>query len=351
MNNLSKCISAQAHPPSPFDFDFLSQPFPALCLRLLPKQPTIAISQVIENPRYCPVGPPNKSHHELLRQRLEQRLEDFERTQSQSNERQDLREIFSPTEASKDSQTKGLDKSSYYNHLNQAFDVWRATPDSQKASLWHLETLRACNSAQEEAAKLRNELIQAEAQTAHLRLQIARLNECQQPKEYTYNIPSNHEVSQEMVKILGGSKADIPLDRESLIKKWTAVVKDDRKYQRYLPELDLADLAIPVDVNMEDNTEEDDERNRNNSEGEGDSVDAAGEDDDEVDSHHNGVNGSSAPAAASNPDKLNTGVLDRGVLDPSLRSDDDNGAMEVDKGDFGAEMLLADMKARARCSK
>ena len=309
---------------------------------------------MIENPKCCPVGPPNKSHYELLRQRLEQRLEDYERTRSQSNERHDLRDIFPPTEANKDSQTPKPDNSSYYNHLSQAFDVWRATPDSQKASLWHLETLRACNTAQEEATKLRNELIQAEAQMAHLRLQIARLNECQQPKEYTYNIPANHGISQETVKMLGGSKADIPLDRENLIKKWTAVVKDDRKYQRYLPELELADLTIPGDVNMEDTAEEDDERNRSNSEGEGDSVDAAGEDDDEVDSHHNGINGNNPPAVASNPVKLNAALLDRGVLDPSLRGDNgtaSNGAMEVDKGDFGAEMLLADMKARARGSK
>ena len=349
---LSKETSAQAHPPSPFDFDFLSQPFPALCLRMLLKQPTIGTSQVIENPKCCPVRPPDKTHYELLRRQLTEKLEDFERAQSQSNERHDLHDIFSPSEPTKDSRMEKLDTSPYYNHLSQAFDVWKSTPNSQKDSLWHLETLRACSSAQEEAAKLRDQLLQAEAQTAHLRLQIARLNECQQPKEYTYNIPANYEVSQETVKVLASSKADVPLDRESLIKKWTAVVKDDRKYQRSLPELELADLTIPDDVNMEDNTGEGGHRNGNNLEGEGDSVDAAGEDDDEVDSHPNGVDGDSPSVAANNPVKINAGELDRGVLDPSLRdNDDDDGAMEVDKGDFGAETLLADMKARARSRK
>ena len=349
MDSVSDSNSAQAYPPSPLDFDFLSHSFPALCLRLLPKQPSIGALQVIENPKSCPVGPPNKIHYELLRQRLKQKLEDFQRARNQAHQRRELREIFPANNEDRGSSPEEADASSYYNHLDKAFDVWKSTPDSQKASLWHLETLRAYSSTHDEVVVLQDKLAQAEVQMTHLRLQIARLSECQQPREYTYNIPVQHEISPETAQILSSSKADVPLDRESLIKKWAAIVRDDRKYQRHLPELDLADLSIPDNMNMENDLQEERaEGNEDDSVGEGNSVDAAGDDDDEVDSHPNGLNGNVHPTENHHPVKIDAGVLDRGVMDPSLQGDEDDGAMDVDKGDFGAEMLLADMRARAQ---
>lgn len=328
---------------------------------MLPKQPTLSAAQVIENRSCCPVGPPNKSHYEHLKQLLEQRLSDHERAQAQAHEHRDLHELISPnSDGHNEPSHEKPDFSSYHDHLAQAFSVWDSTPEIQKNSLWHLETLRAYSAAHDESAKLRDELSRAEAKMAHLRLQIARLNECQQPKEYTYNIPAQHDITEETVQILASTKADIPLDRESLIRKWTAVVKDDRKYQRQLPELELADLTVPDSMDMEDEGEGPEEHDANDQhgsrdgDGDGDSVDAAGEDDDEVTTAAtNGVNGTAtATQIGSNVVKINAGTLDRAVLDPSLRNDDEDveedGAMEVDKGDFGAEMLLADMRARAR---
>ena len=327
---------------------------------MLPRQPTLSAAQIIENANHCPVGPPNETHHELLKKHLQRKLESFETKQKHAQERHDLMELFSPEDGGRDAQPlEQSEFSSFYNHLAQAFDVWKSTPDPQKATAWHLEVLRAHSSAHDEAIKLREELVKAEAQMSHLRLQIARLNECQQPKEYTFNIPTNHEIDPETVNFLSNAKADIPLDRESLIKKWATVVKDDRKYQRALPELDLADITFPEQMDVEEATprqqdpDEDGPTRDPASLNGDDSEDAAGEVDDDMASVPNGVNGS-AVQAKTKPVKVSAGTLDRGMLDPSLRNndeDEDEDDMEVDRGDFGAELLLADVRARTKANK
>ena len=385
MKSITNCFSVHAHQPSPFDFDYFSQTFPALCLRMLPRQPTLSAAQVIENSKCCPIGPPGKAQYDLLLKALNKTLEEFSRSQAQAHERRDLHDLLSPNDSLKTSLFEAPDSSAYKTHLGQAFDVWKATPDSQRTSLWHLETLRAYSAAHDETSDLRTQLSKADTQMAHLRLQIARLSECQQPKEYTYNIPAHHAISASTVKGLADSKADLPLDREDLIKKWLEVVKDDTRYQRALPELELADLEVPDEEGMMDVEQnfagagdgagEENGSMAGGEGGEGDSADAAGEDDDDdndddenndvasAPQRTNGVNGAgggtAAPTAAmgggaAKAVKVGGAAIDQSVLDPSLREDgdgDEDGAMEVDKGDFGAEMLLADMKARARAGK
>ena len=339
--------SVQAQLKVPFEFDFLSQSFPALCLRLLPKQPTLSGGQLIENPNCCPVGLPNESHFGLLQQLVKQRLEQYDVEHACASERRDLQEILQTQGSTREETDESIDHSSYYDHLTRAFEVWSSAPEADRNSLWHLETFRAFGWAQEEAIKLKESLTQAEAQTAHLQLQIARLNLCQQPKEFTYNIPANYNVTPGAVQTLSKAKADTPLDRENLITKWTAIVKEDRKFQRSLPELELQDLSIPG-VDMMEDLQKADANGQKGARGEAnedDDVDAAGEDDDELASHTNGINGI-ALAASSHRGKSNIASLGRDVLDPNLRNHGE-GVMEVDGGDFGAEMLLADMRARA----
>lgn len=332
----------------------------------------------------------------------------------------------------------------YHAHLAQAWDAWAATPDRQKAELWHLETLRSLAAGREEVDELRERVANAEGQAAQLRLQIARLSACQQPKEYTYNIPAFHKMDVETSRWVmegaarrskrrrkgpvrgegegnagrvGEGPGDVdgdedddmeeegegwPLDGEALIRRWIGAVERDRKDQRALPEGGLGDLGVPaidgtgemeVDVveNEEGRGRERERGGRREGEGcgngngngeldgdeggreaDGDSVDAAGEDDDDVHitpaQQHlaNGVDVNSTPGAHRVPLKVSvgTGTLDCSVLDPSLRGGDENGVgdidadegedvggMEVDGGDFGAEMLLANMRAMARSAR
>ena len=331
---------------------------------MLPKQPTLCAVQVVENTKCCPINPPTKAHYELLKQNLNQKLSDFSQIPAQARQWRDVHDPLSQNGEAQTPSSRLIDPSVYKTHLNGAFDVWKGTPDAQKASLWRLETLRAYNAAHDETASLRDQLSKAETQMAHLRLQIARLSECQQPKEYTFNIPAHHEISVPTVKGLAESKVELPLDREDLIKKWVEVVKENGKYQRALPELELSDLTVPsylMEVEQEgmdgaaDSAQPDD--GEGSAAGDGDSADAAGEDDDEVVTPHvNGINGITARGAPSTatgsaPLKVGSTALDRSMLDPGLRNEDDEEAMEVDRGDFGGEMLLANLKAREKAGQ
>ena len=336
---------------TPFDFDFFAQNFPALCIKLLPSQPTINSPQLIENPRYCPVAPPTKSHLDLVRQQVRQRMEEFESNRALAQgPLSGLQERSSTLGTTAEFEQEEHDSNSYHEHLTQVWELWKSIPESQKTQQWHLEALRAISAAEPERKKLSDTIAQLKGEKAHLSIQIQRLNECQQPKEYTYKIPTYHNITSEANKKLGTNTADGFLDPETLIDKWMTVAMESNKTQTALPQFSILDGDDLDEFDIDDDNDEDGEEEGE----EDDSADAAGEDDDEVVAQRNGnannANGTLG-IGTGNGTRVNTSLLDRGVLDPSLRDDHDHdSSMEVDGGDFGGESLLAGLRARNQSS-
>jgi hypothetical protein len=279
---------------------------------------------------------------------LKQRLEEFELERLQSLQDQSQNDTSSESNVTHD-KSEPFDFTPYHNHLQQAWEVWKMTPEHQKSAQWHLEVLRAYSNAQDERIELSKKLVLAESQNNHLKIQLERLNECQQPKEFTFQIPTLHSVDEATTKILISQKADIAPDRETLITKWTNVVKENSKFQRALPDIGLGTLS-PGQDGMEivegfaEGGQADEEAD------EGDSADAAGEDDDDDGNDDGDGNGEEVVSQRNGTNSV-TGVNNSrnstSFIDPSLRTDQDN-SMDVDGGDFGAEILLADMRARAQ---
>ena len=332
MSRILNFCRIQAYPSTPYSFDFLGQTFPGLCLKLLQQQPSLKSAQVIENPRYCPVGPPTQKHHELLKQLLRIRLEEFASARDRRNEedhslRRGINNHVPPDEH---------DDTIYTAHLTQAWDVWKSTSEPHKTTQWHLEVLRALSNSQEEQKKLSNAFDTSQADQEHLRTQIERLNECQQPKEFTYQIPSNWHVSKETASALISHQVDTPPDRETLINKWTTIVLQNSKFQRAIPNMGLVDITTDIDgMYMDNHTmngDQDDE--------DGESEDAAGEEDDEEE-----IGPEKDGFDISRDQGIDTSFMDRDMLDPGLRGDGD---MDVDEGGYGAEMLLPTRAQRAK---
>lgn len=227
------------------------------------------------------------------------------------------------------------DESIYTAHLIQAWDVWKSTSESQKATQWHLEVLRALSNSQAERKILSNDLDRAKAEQEHLRTQIERLNECQQPKEFTYQIPSNWHVTKEMTSTLVSLQVDTPPDRESLINKWTTVVRRNSKFQRALPDIGLVDISTDIDGMYMDSHE----LNGTQEDEDGESEDAAGDEDDED------AGGEKDRFDISRDRGVDTSFMDRDMLGPGLRVDGD---MDVDEGGYGAENLLTTRAQRGK---
>ena len=228
-----------------------------------------------------------------------------------------------------------LDTGLYHGHLVSAFGTWRSLPEPKQREQWHLEALRAFVREREEHEETKAKLGKQEAEMAHMRLQLNRLNECQQPREYLQFPPNRIELSKEAASAVGNTP-DLILDTEKLITKWTAHVQTNTSFQRSLPvPAEQPETFEPMNgIEMMDPTEK---QNTNGGAAssvhdEDDSEDAAGEDDDDLAGQASSVRAPQAP-------------MDRTILDPNLRNAGADHVMEgieTDDGGFGnAGALLA----------
>lgn len=208
---------------------------------MLPKPPTICAGQVIENSKSWPVKAPGQMQFESLRQQLSKRLEEFEKDKARDAERREGSEDNPIANGQKEDRKE--DFSPYYAHLSQAYDAWVSTSEPKKTDMWHLESLRAFAREKQEHEETLRRLAGAEAEAAHLRLQVRRLNECQQPQEFLSYPPQQFGVSRPTANLVTDA-ANTPLEREALIAKWAERVKANTSFQRSLPSLTDA-VAIP----------------------------------------------------------------------------------------------------------
>ena len=288
---------------------------------------------MIENPKYCPIGSPGQTHFERLKQLLKQKLEETgngkAKAQGANSSTQSNISSSSPSRET----TESYDPATYMAHLIQAWDVWKTMSEARKVSQWHLEVVRAFSNSQEEQKRLSSALAQAEAEQEHLRLQIERLNECQQPKEFTFQIPTNWHIPKKAAAVIVSSQKGDTLDRETLIGKWTTAVRANSRFQQALPEMGLTDLSTnPNGIEIEYQNADGHRDNDNNEDG--DSIDAAGEDDeDPVEMRGSFTNSDGISIQKS---RMDPNFLNRAALDPNLREN----VMDIDHGDYGAGMLI-----------
>ena len=324
---------------------------------MLPKPPTIGAVQVIENDKSWPVKAPGQSHFELLQQQLSRHLEEFEKEKARDAVSREGLEDSPMVNGHK--QNRKEDFSPYYAHLSQTYDAWASVSEPKRVEMWHLESLRAFSREKQAHEESLRKLANAEAEAAHLRLQVRRLNECQQPREFLSYPPQQFGVSRPTANLVADA-ADTPLEREAMITKWTARVKANASFQRSLPSLtdvtkastapttepmqpmngveSFAPPAAASTANAVPNGE-----HLLDQGADGDSADAAGEDDDD-----DIVAATSQPRLTAGPGLGSLPAVEGGVLDPTLRGQVH--AMEVDSGDFGAGYLLADMNARSKAT-
>ena len=288
---------------------------------------------MIENPKYCPIAPPGQVHFERLRQLLKQKLEETgngrEKAQGGSSSIQSGISSSSPPRQAAES----YDPATYMAHLTQAWEVWKTISEARKVSQWHLEVVRAFSNSQEEQKELSSALARAEAEQEHLRLQIERLNECQQPKEFTFQIPTNWHIPKKAAAVIVSSQRGDTLDRETLISKWTTAVRANSRFQQALPEMGLVDLSNNSNGIETEYQNADGHQDNDNNE-DGDSIDAPGEDDEEPAEMRDSFTGPDGMSIQKS--RVGANFLNRATLDPSLQEN----VMDIDPNDYGAGMLI-----------
>ena len=304
---------------------------------MLPKQPTIASAQVIENPKSWPIQPPGQTQLDVLRQHLAHRLQEFSRERRLALDRQNSEDMDTANHEVND-QTP--DSALYHGHLNKSFAAWRGLPESKQRETWHLEALRAFAREQQDHEETKAKMSKQEADIAHLRLQLNRLNDCQQPREFLMSPPGRMQVSREAAYVVSNKSSELPLDSEALIAKWTARVQSNSSFQRSLPAPpEQSESSEPMNGVEIYNSEAHNTNGGNAStvHGEDDSEDAAGEDDDDL-AQQTGPRAPEAP-------------INRAVLDPNLRDSDSDLLMDIgesDAADIQRAQAMLDTMARER---
>ena len=225
----------------------------------------------------------------------------------------------------------------YFKHLEKSYMLWVGLPESQKKDLWHIEVMQAFIREGKAHGKTHIKLDNAELEAANLRIQLDRLNECQQPREYLLFPPNQLPVSRETANLVASDSQNILLDYEKLVEKWKARIQTNRSTQKSLPAPTHSTPTSARHTNgvsayapkhmiegpqLQDGASEDD------------LMDALGEEDDEL-------NGQV---------RASTATMERGILDPSLREHGPDEVMDGIEGDgegYGSGRLLASLREYA----
>ena len=223
--------SIRAHPPALFDFDWFGQTFPTLCLRCLPKPATISSSIPISSNSSWPTSPPGSVQLDALRQRLDFTLQHWRKQIILSKRNNDTKPL---------NDTDGVveEEQPYHEHLNNAFSTWMSLPDSRKQEIWHLESLRALAREQQNHAETQLKVQRLEQEAAHLRAQLDRLSDCQQPREFLLYPPTTLPLSRKAADAMSEITSSKDWDADALLEKWTFRLRSHRGIQKPLPDLE-----------------------------------------------------------------------------------------------------------------
>lgn len=223
----------------------------------------------------------------------------------------------------------------YYEHLTKAYKLWSDLPEPQRKEAWHLEALRAFAREEEAHGKTQLKLHEVEQEAANLRIQLERLNECQQPREFLLFPPNQLPVSRETVSLVASNHNSMPLEYDKLVEKWKTRIQRNRSAQKPLPHLQSLETPLGSlnpnglspyphqapngDLNLHDHGISDD-----------DLMDAPGDEDDEL----------------SGQVRAPTASMDRRMLDPKLREQGDEimQGIEGDGEGFVGGRLLAGLR-------
>lgn len=216
----------------------------------------------------------------------------------------------------------------FHEHLSNAYSAWTKLSEAQQRQAWHLEGLRAFAQEQQDHGDTHVKLVRLEQECANMRLQLQRLNECQQPREYLLYPPNQLPVSRETASLLVERAGTEQLEFDALVNKWKSRVQSYQATQKPLqPDRPMG--AGSEQLNGSGST-------RDNGRGhmieleDDDSMDAPGDADEGLEAQN------SVPSAP----------MDRGMLDPKLRDQGDEvmQGIEGEGGDYIGGKLLAGLR-------
>ncbi|MCJ1379643.1 hypothetical protein MMC17_002745 [Xylographa soralifera] len=308
-----KAANARVTPSAPFEFDFFGESFPSLCFRCLTCPTVISTSHLVPNGLSWPIDIPGPKQLEVIRQRISTRVKWWR------SRRRAAAALGSPDLSVVDGKQLGTlseaeEEQRHNDYLNSAYNVWNDLSESEKREIWHMESMRAFAREERDHGETHIKLARVEQEAANLRLQLERLNECQQPREFLLFPPNQLNVSREAATIVAENSADTSLDFDKLVDKWKARIQSGRNEQKSLPPpqpstagaIQLNGISsynqpsLNGDLLAQPGVSDDD------------LMDAPGDEDDDL-----------------GQARMPTATMDRGMLDPKLR---DQGADEVMQG-------------------
>ncbi|MCJ1223986.1 hypothetical protein MMC12_000629 [Toensbergia leucococca] len=232
-----RAANLRAHPPSPFEFDFLSLTFPVMCLKCLSSPPSLFSSQFIPNPNSWSVDTPGPPQFDSLHRWLQKKLRDWRQQRASLGLPKQPNPNGMNGHANQQQQQnpdrEGDEKDALYNkHLVDAFQAWKALSDGQKHDTWHLETLRALAREQELHKQTATRLDQADQTLHHLRAQLHLRANCQQPPKFSTHPLDTLPLSHETARIANATPTEdnelLSWDFDRLLWKWKSRLQSDR---------------------------------------------------------------------------------------------------------------------------
>ena len=187
---------------------------------------------------------------------------------------------------------------SYKQHLSSTYESWKALSDKRKQEAWLFECAKAFARKQEKCEEMGRRLDNAEQEIRHLRYQIAQQNQ---------NAPNVPRLGPNTLRLPPGIVNHLPSesgswDYEGLLAKWKARIQASRNVQYELP-------SNPAHLNNINGIDNGFSIKQIDNHANGDGMHQPDEDEDLVD-------------APGDDDDMH---LEKGILDPSLRSSDIDG--------------------------
>ena len=318
----------RAHPPSRFDFNFLSLSFPELCLQCLSAPQSLLAGPTIPDRFTWSLEVPKVAQYELLREWLDIKLKEWNRRL-----RSDM--ASSPNHQSNgtdghqaDSNGLGNEDTAYYQHLSTTYENWKALSDKQRQETWRVDCFKAFAREEEKHKATKRNLHLAEQEIQHLRYQLAQMRH---PPEYSIYPPSTLPISREAVTHLPNSSA---WAFDSILFKWKTRIQSSRSTQHPLPPLSPWASATPTNLNSNHTNgnlsypqpHRGDQRPHHNAD-----HDPESDEDEEL------------ADAPGEEDVLDQGQNQRQVLDPHLRGGGDDVGEKIDmdgERHAGGRMLM-----------
>ena len=162
--------------PQPFDFDFFTLTFPAICLRIQPPPPSLFSTIPSSGGKSWPLEPPNRMEFESVNRILRNRIkaynsmfpvDELRRSRTKAELEQGLSSAV-------DTQTE-----QYCQHLNSAFDQWQSLNTQEQERIWNLEIMRAYVSTSQDHQATKRKLEEVEDTVEALKARLQTISQAQ----------------------------------------------------------------------------------------------------------------------------------------------------------------------------